>query len=487
MKIPRIMSTQHPDNVTIPFFAEKSVMEGEDEIKEAFYTFSHLGADEQLWDAEGKEVDAFVVKKLLSRYEPYFRQKILGKDKFITLRVPNPEVEKNEAKILLEALHSLPRNYDLAKAFYENNTPPIFEVAVPMCSSEKSIQRVHEYYKEVIVKSQDKTICDVKLKDWVGELKPLDIKTIPLFETKEAILNSADYVEKYLDYAKIRDYQRVWFARSDPALNYGSTATVLIIKVGLQRLYQLQQKTGIQILPIIGCGSAPFRGNFTPLNAEKMVAGYPSVQTFTIQSAFKYDYPAPQVMQAIERVQNTERGVPLLVDESQVLSLIEKLEREYQHCINQIAPKIALISPYIPARRKRKLHIGLFGYARKQGEISLPRAITFCASLYSLGLPPDALGLSVLEKSDLEQIRTYYKTIDDDMKAALQYVNKNNLDFFGSDIKEKVLQALELFDVEINKEHQAVSSDVLEALKRNDTLALQEHILKAAQIRRFLG
>ena len=481
------MSTQHPDNVTIPFFAEKSIMEGEDEIKEAFYTFSHLGADEQLWDAEGKEVDAFVIKKLFTRYEPYFRQKILGKDKFITLRVPNPEVEKNEAKILLEALHSLPRNYDLAKVFYGNDTPPIFEVAVPMCSSEMSIQRVHEYYKEVIIKSQDKVICDIKLKDWLGELKPVDIRTIPLFETKEAILNAAIYVEKYINYAKIIDYQRVWFARSDPALNYGSVATVLTIKVGLQRLYQLQEKTGVQILPIIGCGSAPFRGNFTPLNAEQMVAGYPSIQTFTIQSAFKYDYPAPQVMQAIERVQNTIRGVPLFVDESQVLPLIEKLEKEYQQCIAIIASKISLISPYIPARRKRKLHIGLFGYARKHGEITLPRAITFCASLYSLGLPPDALGLCILEKSDLEQIRTYYKTIDDDMKAALQYVNKDNLDFFGPVIKEKVLQALELFDIKINKEHEKASSDVLESLKRNDIITLQEHILKAAQIRKFLG
>jgi phosphoenolpyruvate carboxylase len=34
------MSTQHPDNVAMPFFAGNSVHAGEDEIKEAYYVFS---------------------------------------------------------------------------------------------------------------------------------------------------------------------------------------------------------------------------------------------------------------------------------------------------------------------------------------------------------------------------------------------------------------------------------------------------------------
>ena len=60
------MSTQHPDNVHTPFFAENTELGGEDEIQEAYYVFSHLSCDEQMWDCEGKEVDNFVVKKLLS-------------------------------------------------------------------------------------------------------------------------------------------------------------------------------------------------------------------------------------------------------------------------------------------------------------------------------------------------------------------------------------------------------------------------------------
>jgi phosphoenolpyruvate carboxylase len=34
MEIPQCISTQHPDNVTSPFFVKNSVIGGEDEIQE---------------------------------------------------------------------------------------------------------------------------------------------------------------------------------------------------------------------------------------------------------------------------------------------------------------------------------------------------------------------------------------------------------------------------------------------------------------------
>ena len=100
---PRAMSTQHPDNVAVPFFASGPVMNGEDEVREAYYAFSHLGCDEQMWDFEGKEVDEFVVEKLLSSYETFFRERPLGDAVRLTPRVPNPALEKAQAKVLLES------------------------------------------------------------------------------------------------------------------------------------------------------------------------------------------------------------------------------------------------------------------------------------------------------------------------------------------------------------------------------------------------
>jgi len=490
IKIPRIMSTQHPDNVNTPFFAEKSIIGGDDEIKEAFYAFSHLGADEQLWDAEGKEVDAFVVKKLLTRYEDYFRSHTLGKEKFLTLRVPNPDVEKDEGKILLEALHSIPRNFDLAQKFYNHDIPPLFEVVIPMCASEKNLIRIHEYYKQYIIKNQHQPIYnnDITIAEWLGRMQPDNIRVTPLFETKDAILNADTYVRKYIEYEKVQELQRVWFARSDTALNYGSVSAVLLGKIGTFKLHQLQEQLSIDILPILGCGSAPFRGNFTPKNADKMIAGYPSIQTFTTQSAFKYDYGPKRIIDAIENIKETKRKQPLPIDIPFATEIINKVEQEYQQSIRLLVDSINLISPHVPERRKRKLHVGLFGYSRKSNEgIQLPRAIKFCATLYSLGLPPDLLGISALSEQEIDKIRISYPTIDADMADALQYLNTNNLHYFPPEIQKRVLKVSQLFSHEINEEHKTHSTAILNALKQYDPQKIHESILSAGKVRKFLG
>lgn len=160
VKIPRCMSTQYPDNVTAPFFAEDTVLGGEDEIKEAYYAFSHLGCDEQMWDCEGKEVDSFVVRKLLTRYKEYFMEHRLGEELFLTMRVPNPTVEREEAKVLLETLESLPRAYDTAKACHPENPAPIFEVILPMTTSARCPKRIFLYYRDFVAGKQDKVFCD---------------------------------------------------------------------------------------------------------------------------------------------------------------------------------------------------------------------------------------------------------------------------------------------------------------------------------------
>src|SRR5438552_343539 len=109
------MSTQHPDNVAMPFFAQSAPLTAEDEVREAYYAYSELGCDEQMWDFEGKEVDNFVVEKLLTTYGDYFHRETLGQHIRLTPRVPNPRIERAAAKGLLEVLHSLPRHSDAAR------------------------------------------------------------------------------------------------------------------------------------------------------------------------------------------------------------------------------------------------------------------------------------------------------------------------------------------------------------------------------------
>ncbi|MFH1650715.1 MAG: phosphoenolpyruvate carboxylase, partial [Chloroflexota bacterium] len=194
------MSTQHPDNVNSPFFAEDTELGGEDEVQEAYYAFSHLGCDEQMWDCEGKEVDTFVVKKLLTKHESFFKERLLGRDLFITLRVPNPTVEKAEAKILLETLESIPRSFDAAKLFYGDDTPPIFEVILPMTASPKCLDRVYRYYSDFVVGKKNKPFKegDITIAEWIGEFKPERINVIPLFEDMIHMLDAHNMTREYL-------------------------------------------------------------------------------------------------------------------------------------------------------------------------------------------------------------------------------------------------------------------------------------------------
>ena len=64
--IPRVMSTQHPDNVTIPKFCQNEIMSADDELHEALFCYKNLGCDEQMWDAEGKEADPTILHKIFT-------------------------------------------------------------------------------------------------------------------------------------------------------------------------------------------------------------------------------------------------------------------------------------------------------------------------------------------------------------------------------------------------------------------------------------
>jgi len=486
MKIPRVMSTQHPDNVHLPFFAGSQDMSGDDEIQEAYYAFSHLGCDEQMWDCEGKEVDNFVVRKLLTRYEQFFRQKKLGSDIFLTLRVPNPTVEQEEAKVLIETLESIPRSYDIIKFFDTQGIPPIFEVILPMTTSHKCLNRIYYYYKDFITGRQSLPFYpgDITIAEWIGEFKPEKINVIPLFEDREHMLEAHNILREYLRNKDVRG-QRVFLARSDPAMNYGMVSAILLNKIALQRLRRLSKEIGVEIYPILGVGSAPFRGNLKPSTIDEIIAEYPDVQTFTVQSAFKYDNPVPDVVNAIKRFYEAPRREAGVVDEEMCLKIIDKVSTEYSRQIEMLAPLINHIAGFLPRRRMRKLHVGLFGYSRSVGRVSLPRAIGFCAACYSIGLPPEILGLNVLRSDELEYVRSVYMNFDLSMEEALSFFNEEVLDILPQEIKDSI--KVNYCRYKRNEEHKEVTSRIIKALKEGTDRNLQAMIIEAGHIRKFLG
>jgi phosphoenolpyruvate carboxylase len=312
---------------------------------------------------------------------------------------------------------------------------------------------------------------------------------IPLIENKPSMLRAHEIVEEYMR-DKPLDYQRVFLARSDPAMTYGSTSAVLLLKIALHRLHLLEKKIGIPVYPIVGLGSVPFRGNFKPTHIKSRLKGYPSVQTFTVQSAFKFDYPEELVRSAIRDLKNAGRGEPIPVqDEETLLEVIEKISATFARQVKSLAPLINKVSQFVPSRRKRRLHTGLFGYARSVSGIRLPRAISFCASLYSIGVPPELLGLANLNRQDLALVIKHYPNFYEDMNDALQFMDTESFGKLPVSIRLDLKKTLRLLKdrPDPNLIHQALVRAIRKSINRGDPEAISDLVVQAARERKFLG
>lgn len=494
IRIPRTMSTQHPDNVAIPFFSEGPVIGGDDEIRETYYAFSNIGCTEQMWDYEGKEVDSFVIKKLLSKYPEFFRENAIGRDFFITPRVPNPEFEKSEAKILLETLESVPRSFDTARLFYGRDSPaPIFEIILPMTTSARSLNKIHGYYKHFVGAKGDLKIGSERVSDWIGEFNPKQVSVIPLFEDRERLAKIGRVVKEYLS-DKNPPYQRVFLARSDPAMNYGLVGAVILSKIALAKLDGVSRDFGVPIHPIIGVGSCVFRGGLSPSRVKETLKEYPSVETYTIQSAFKYDYSPGEARRGVEELDETasKRAEGLSdSDEKELGKILDKYSASYQKQILRLADSINAASETIPNRRKRKLHVGIWGYSRSVGKKKLPRAIKFTGALYSLGFPPELIAFEALESSELSFLEKFYPNMFSDIAEAAKFADFSKGTFIGKKLSKKLE---DLVDIEPEEGHIELSGKIRSAIRKKGRKAVDEGkemlvdlSLRAANFRKFLG
>ena len=490
--VPKVMSTQHPDNATpAPYADAAGVLKSEGEVHEAADVFA-LGCDEQMWDSEGKDADNQVVRKLLTGYPDFFQQEQrLGRDVVLTLRVPNPGIERDMRKSMVEALQSIPAAWDMAHSFYgggEPDTAPIQEVILPFTTAARELALVEAYYRRMIVGQESQPLLEGQLvKDWVGEFFPKTLRVIPLIEDMEHLFYCDRIVEEYL-HGRDLPAQRVFLARSDPALNYGIIGAELTLKAGLSRLYQLEQRLGIPLYPIIGAGSVPFRGHLTPVNIDRAVREYPSAQTFTVQSAFKYDYDKATVRQGIGEIMAHQRQEPPPIDQERARAVIDKATAEYQAQVRRHINLISAAAANVPRRRDRKLHVGLFGYGRTLDsvgdEVTLPRAIGFAAALYSIGAPPELLGLTALDDGDWAFVREVYPSVEEDLRAALRYTNERQVkEMLGDDY----LRLVGRFTDEIDRVHEGLTSAIRAGIDYGSRVSLSHYVTEAAQLRRFLG
>lgn len=500
-RIPCTMATQHPDNASDAFWCGKSFINTADEIEEAHVAFQNLGCDEYMWDWEGKFVDEAVIDKLFRNYTQYFRKHPLGKEKFLTYRIPNVWEEKGYR--LARAFINIVTSADLADEF-KFHSPPVLEVILPMTKTAEQVMQTEKMFRKV-----------AQLKCEIFEHKKKcrfdRISVIPLSERVEDLTSVDALLGKYLAmykkaYGEYPPYVRPFIARSDPALNAGLVPAVLASKVAISHYYRLAEKYGVPMYPIIGTGSLPFRGGVNPENIAEVIPEYQGIRTISIQSAFRYDYPQAQVRKALRFITKTlPKLKPAMLSAreiSDVININRVFSTLYRATVEPLASFINTIAKYIPSRRERMLHIGLFGYSRGMGKVSLPRAITFTAVFYSLGIPPEFIGtgrgLRAIQKAgQLPFAQRLYVNLKRDLVHAGKFLNKENLTFLAKrmpefqKIAEDVREVENILGVELGpmKDHHflhrnAVSSIYHKLQMREDP---SDDVLRAAKIRKSLG
>lgn len=432
--IPRTMSTQHPDNINVPEWSSGEIIDGNAEIFEAYFAYETLGCQEVMWDSEGKDVDTRVVRKLLNNHWEYFLSRILGEDVFLTYRIPNPNVELIERKVVIETLQNIPVAYDVASTFYKKDVAPIFEVILPFTTNSKELTLLFNYYKKAIIGDSEVLLDEsTKVKDWVGAFKPKSIRLIPLVEDFNSLWSIDKIVSPYINSVKPQ-HLRVFIARSDPALNYGLFCAVLLSKTALSKLKKIEKEHDMQVHPILGVGSKPFRGHLAPDNVEPFLQEYKGLATATIQSAARYDYPLELVKECVrvlnKGLPNGEATIISPQEEELLFKVLQKCRKRYESVIEPLAPLVNSVAVYVPPRRARKLHIGLFGYSRNVAGVNLPRAITFAAALYTIGLPPEFIGCSVLDdlnEAELNLLLKHYVNIKYDLNTIGGFLSWQNI------------------------------------------------------------
>ena len=422
------MASQHPDHASRPYWHNHEFISTRDEIHECFLAFSELGIDEYKWDWEGKYVDESVIERMFSEHFEYFKKKPMGVAKFITFRLPNPKVQTEFR--LSRAFMGILGAAQLAREI-GFHTPPVFEVILPMTESSIEMISIQEAFSEIAsLKHPLHRIGN-------GSLKNIEI--IPLFEQTDTIVRSDAILKEYLYFYQAKfgqkpRYLRPYLARSDPALNGGMVSTVLAIKIALSHYKDFEKKNKIKLFPIIGSASLPFRGGINPNTVDQFINEYKGIRTILIQSAFRYDYPKNDVIQAIIRIEETlAKKQPVHISEKDELELREIMnifELAYRQTVEGIADIVNIVASLLPKRRERVQHIGLFGYSRGVGRVKLPRAIGFTGAMYSLGAPPEFIGSGrgikqIKTRGSIKLLEKYYLNIRSDFIRAGRFINKD--------------------------------------------------------------
>jgi phosphoenolpyruvate carboxylase len=453
-RIPKIMMTQHPDSAS-------KYVSIQEEPEEAVETLTPpprgYGIDEVMIDFEGKLTPYHQTVQVVNGL---FKIGLVpGRDVFVTPRVASATRETT-FKQLMALLSIVETNYFAQE---HSSIPAVTEIILPMVENAEEILQARRRIEHVIKLAHD---------EFGVENNKNAITVIPILEEIPQLIGVKGLLEEYVNLCRKEGFDvsrlRYMLARSDPALSYGLVSAVLACKVAISRGYELASAYDIRVAPILGAGSLPFRGHIVPSNIGNILTEYSGIRTITIQSGLRYDHPKEDVIKMIrfldERLQATR---PLAYTEEEydlLINLIGIFTRTYIESFSHIIGPVCKISDLMPKQRDRlarKSEVGyardivrpekLAGFVKDRGvreellkielnhTIELPRAISYTAALYTIGYPPEFLGVGrglreVVRRygePGLKDLLRYYPGLVSDLKFAGKYLHfKNARKFF---------------------------------------------------------
>lgn len=459
MKIPSSMATQHPDSASryVPI---------QEEVAEAVEALAPqpegLGIEELMIDFEGKMTPYHQTAEIA--HQLIARGLIPGRDVALTPRVSSA-TEETVFRQLMALMSIIEADYDIVKASPQGGC--IEEVILPMVRGSSDLVQLRRRIADII---------DLAHKEFGLLRDPNSLQVIALIEGIPAMLDFAALYDDYIKKAAAMGFNqkrlRFMMGRSDSALSHGLVPSVLAIKLMISSAYKLGEKHELETAPILGGGSLPFRGHISLNNLSNILRDYSGVRTITIQSGIRYDQDGLQVRELVgtlkKELVKSKPKIYAKDEEDFLKDCLATFSITYTEIFNRIGSQVAALSDVIPQQRDRLTRRGPGGYSRpgvdpaelmpftkdprlraeletqKGSEMTaIPRAIAYTAALYSVGLPPEFLGLgSGVEKlvklkgrEGLFQLLHYYPGLKSDLEFACRFLHLPvAAKFFSDDI-----------------------------------------------------